>query len=438
MIPPGVGSSLRAPALDRVIEEALRNSPSIAAAEAALTQARETLAARSGALRAPRVDARAGIVRERASAAALGRSAPSSLFTLHNASVEVAYTLDTAGGIRRQLEALAAQVDYDAFLLEAAYLTLSSNVVTTAVREASLRAQLDATRRIARLQREQLDLTERRFYLGAVARLDVVAQAAAAAQTEAALPGLEKALAQARHQLAIYAGKFPAEADLPQFEFAQLALPRELPVSVPSALVRQRPDIRAAEALLHAASAQVGVATANLYPQITLSGSYGAQALRAADLFDHGALAWSLGASLLQPLFHGGELEAERRAAVAAYDAAAARYRETVLQAFQNVADALRALELDAAGLKAQAEALRLAHESLELARKRYATGALSYLGLLNAQQQYQEARIGVAQAQAARLADSAALFAAMGGGWWNRPAAAPSSPDRSPPAERP
>ncbi|MEJ2254931.1 MAG: efflux transporter outer membrane subunit, partial [Nitrospirota bacterium] len=198
-------------------------------------------------------------------------------------------------------------------------------------------------------------------------------------------------------------------------------LPRELPVSLPSSLVRQRPDVRASEELLHAASAQVGVATANLYPQITLSGSYGSETTKLRNLFDGNTMIWNLGAGLLQPVFHGGQLTAKRRAAIAAYDRAAAQYRESVLQGFRNVADVLLALEADARALGAQAEAEAAARDTLDLTQKQFEAGAVNYLSLLNAERQYQQAKISLVQAQAARFADSAALFQALGGGWWNR-----------------
>jgi NodT family efflux transporter outer membrane factor (OMF) lipoprotein len=249
----------------------------------------------------------------------------------------------------------------------------------------------------------------------------VLVQRTQVAQTRSTLPPLEKSLAQTRHQLSVYAGRLPGESGMPEFELDTLHLPSDLPLSLPSALVRQRPDIQASEALLHAASAQVGVATANLYPQITLSGSVGSAALQAGNLFGPGSGLWSIAAGLLQPIFNGGALTARRRAAIAAYDQAAAQYQATVLTAFQNVADALRALDADAASLKAQAEAESLARESLELATRQYQLGAVSYLALLDAQRSHQQSRIGLVQAQAARFADTAALFQALGGGWWNR-----------------
>ncbi len=194
-------------------------------------------------------------------------------------------------------------------------------------------------------------------------------------------------------------------------------------MSLPSSLVRQRPDILASEALLHQASAEVGVATANLYPQINLSGSFGYQATRVGDVFNGSNEVWSIGASLLQPLFHGGELTAKRRASIAAYEEAAAQYRQTVLQAFKNVADALRAIEADARALESQNDAAALAQDSLNLTQRQFDLGAVSYLSLLTAQRQYQQARLNQVQAQAMRYADTAALFQALGGGWWNEPA---------------
>ena len=224
-----------------------------------------------------------------------------------------------------------------------------------------------------------------------------------------------------RHQLAILIGRLPNEAEaIPEFNLDGLQFPEELPMSLPSSLVRQRPDIRASEALLHAASAQVGVATANQYPQITLTGNYGKMANEGNALFSGNSTVWAIGVGLLQPIFHGGELSAKRRAAIAAYDQAMAQYESTVLQAFQNVADVLRALEEDANTLKAQADSEAAARDTLDLTQTQFRLGAVSYLSLLNAERQYQEARIGLVQAQAARFADTAALFQALGGGWWN------------------
>ncbi len=342
-------------ALDQLVRQALADNPTLAAAQATLRQSQESLNALVGSALFPKVDANASVSRQKISGAAFGQpESQFSPFTLYNASVSVSYALDLFGGARRELEALRSQVDFQRFQLEGAFLTLTSNVVTTAVKEASLRAQIRATQEIVVAQDKQLELVERQLQLGGVARSDVLAQRVQVAQTRATLPPLEKELALTRHQLAVLAGRLPGEAaSLPEFDLDGLELPQQLPLSLPSSLVRQRPDIRASEALLHAASAQVGVATANLYPQLTLSGSYGSEAVKPGTLFSSGTAVWNLGAGLLQPLFHGGELSAKRRAAVAAYDQAAAQYRATVLQAFQNVADVLRALEADARALQA-------------------------------------------------------------------------------------
>jgi NodT family efflux transporter outer membrane factor (OMF) lipoprotein len=414
--------------LDQLIRSALQQSPNLAAAQAALRQAQENFRAEYGNLEYPNVTGQLGVARERVSGASLGLPS-SSVFTLYNASVNVSYTLDVFGASRRTLEGLQATADYQRFQVEATYLTLSANLVTAAIREASLRAQLQATREVLEAQQQQLAVIEKQFALGAIPRSTVLSQQAQVAQTIASVPPLEKSLAQTRHQLSVFAGRLPSEAGLPEFRLDSLALPEELPISLPSALVRQRPDIRASEALLHVASAQIGVATANQYPQLTLSASYGSASTVARDLFSSGTGLWNVGAGLLQPIFNAGALSARRRAAVAAYEQAEAQYRSTVLGAFQNVADSLRALESDAAALKAQAAAEALARESLELTTRQYRLGGVSYLALLDAQRTYQQTRIALVQAQAARYADTAALFQALGGGWWNREALAEAAP---------
>jgi NodT family efflux transporter outer membrane factor (OMF) lipoprotein len=412
----------RSEPLDNLVRRALADSPTLAAAQAALRVAEENRRAQYGAF-LPQVDGSASASRQKTTGASFGLPAgdnPS--FSLYTASVNVSYALDLFGGTRRAVEAAGAEVDFQRYQLEGARLTLASNLVVTAVEEASLRARIRATREIVTAEEQQLALVERKLQFGGASRTEVLAQQAQLAQTRATLPPLEKQLAQSRHRLSVLSGRFPAEAgDLPEFDLDGMHLPRDLPVSLPSSLARQRPDIRAAEELLHAASARIGVATANLFPQITLTGSLGSESTRAGDLFGAGTSVWSLAAGLLQPIFRGGELTARRRAAIAAYDEALAQYRETVLLAFQNVADALRALEVDARALQAQADAEAAARASLDLARRQFQIGAASYLTLLNAQRQHQQARIGLVQAQAARYSDTAALFQALGGGWWAR-----------------
>jgi NodT family efflux transporter outer membrane factor (OMF) lipoprotein len=264
--------------------------------------------------------------------------------------------------------------------------------------------------------------------LGALARSAVLQQQTLIAQSRAQIPALEKSLAQTRHQLAVLAGRLPGDDGLPSFDIDSLTLPRELPLSVPSALVRQRPDLRASEALLHEASAQIGVATAALYPQITLSAGVDRQSLKIDKLFDTGTTGWSLAAGLVQPIFNGGALRAKKRAAVAAYDAAQAQYQSTVLNAFLDVANTLRAIDTDADAVNATADAERLANESLGLVARQYQLGAVSYLASLDAQRTYLSTRVALVQARAARFTDTAALFQALGGGWWNAPAAVASA----------
>ncbi len=409
----------RSDALNQFVTQALSGNATLAGASAALRQAQENLAASRGSL-FPSVNANALAERERASGAAIGLNTPGNAFSLYNAGVSVSYTLDLFGGVRRQIEAAQAQVDYEENEYRATQLALTANIVTSVIREAQLREQIQALREVEKLQRSGLVIVDRRFSLGAVTRTDVLNQRTALAQTIAAISPLEKQRAQVRHQLATYAGKAPSEVDLAAFDVAHLELPVDVPVSVPSDLVHQRPDILAAESLLHAASAQVGVATANLYPQITLGGSYGSEALSTSSLFKPASATWGLTGNIAQPIFRGGTLRAQRRAAIAAYDQSAAAYRQTVLTAFQNVADALRSLEIDAQALAAQSDAYVQAKAAADLAQRQFDTGAASYLSLLTAQQQFQQAAVNVVQARADRLADTAALFQALGGGWWN------------------
>ncbi|MET0263970.1 MAG: efflux transporter outer membrane subunit [Duganella sp.] len=430
-IPAQWWSVFRSPALDQLIRSALEQSPSMAAAEATLRQAQENYNAQAGELVYPSLNGALGAGRQKTQVATPQGTA-SSVLTLYNASVNVAYTPDVFGITRRTLEGARAAVDYQRFQVEATYLTLSANVVTTAIREASLRAQLQATREVLAALTAQQGLIEKQFEYGAIPRTQLLSQRNQVAQTTATVAPLEKALAQTRHLLSVLVGKLPGEAGMPEFTLASLTLPEDLPVSLPSALVRQRPDIRASEELLHQASAQIGVATAAQYPQFTLSGSYGAASPTFSKLFEGDNAIWSLTAGLTAPIFNGGALRARKRAAEAAYDVAAAQYRSTLLTAFQNVADSLRALESDAAALKAQAESEALAAETLALAQEQYKLGAISYLALLDAQRSFQQAHISLVQAQATRYADTAALFQALGGGWWNRaegePAATPVS----------
>jgi len=406
--------------LNDLIRAGLANSPNLAAAEAVLIQAKEAFNAQVGASFFPNVTAGLTGERQLFSGASLG-STKSDLFNLFNASVTVAYTLDVFGGLRRQVESLGAQTDNAQFQLEAAYLTLTANIVTTAITIASLRAQIEATHELIRSQDAELSIIEKQFQLGGVSKANVLSQQSQLAQTRATLPPLQQSLAQNWHALSVLIGELPDENNLPKFDLQHLSLPAVLPVSLPSSLVSQRPDIQAAEALLHSASAQIGVAEANLLPQITLNGNYGWESTVASQLFQKSTNIWSFGAGITQPLFNGGSLMAKKRLAIAAYQQAAAQYKQTVLQAFQNVADTLRALQHDAETLRAQKEAEIAAHRSLILIEKQFHLGGVDYLSLLTAERQYQQARISRIQAEASRYNDTAALFQALGGGWWNR-----------------
>ncbi|HEY1506823.1 MAG TPA: efflux transporter outer membrane subunit [Stellaceae bacterium] len=405
--------------LNQLIAEALQANPTLTAAQATLRQAQETAAAQSGVL-FPQVNGSLSSTREKISGAAFGAPNSSSLFTLTTGSVSVSYVLDIWGGERRQIESADAQAEYQRYQLEASYLTITSNVVAAAVQEASLRAQIAATQEIIADQQQQLTVLQKQFELGAAARSAVLAQQATLNATQATLPGLQKQLAQQRNQLTALAGRFPSQEVSQQFDLASLQLPEDLPLSLPSALVQQRPDIQAAQAQLHSASAQVGVAIAAMLPQITLSGSYGNTVLDAASLFS-GPGIWSLGAGLATPIFRGGELLHQKRAAEAALDASAAQYRSTVITAFQNVADTLRALQSDADALRAEVAAESTAADNLRITRDQYRLGAINYTTLLNAETTYQQAHVNRVIAQATRYADTAALFQALGGGWWNR-----------------
>jgi NodT family efflux transporter outer membrane factor (OMF) lipoprotein len=411
----------QSPQLNALIERGLANSPTLQAAQASLRQANETTAAQRGSYY-PALTGGFSATREKEPGTALGLPQEGSLiYSLNSATLNVSYTLDAFGGVRREVEALGAQAEYERFALEAAYLSLTANIVTAAITEASLRAQIDAEQAIAAAQRQQLDITQRRVTAGGASRADVLQQQAALQSTLATLPGLYSQLAQQRDLLAALSGALPAEYAGPQFTLDSLQLPQELPVSLPSKFVEQRPDVREYSALLHEATAQIGVATANMLPQITLTGSYGGEAANLGDVFASASTLWSIAGSLTQPLFKGGQLLHQRRAAIAAAQEADANYRATVITAFQNVSDTLHALKADADTLAAQDLAARTAAESLQLVQAQYKSGAASFLQVLTSQQSYQTATVALVKARAQRYADTAALFQALGGGWWNR-----------------
>lgn len=404
--------------LNRLVDAALQHSPTLAQARAKLVEAQENYAAQAGATEFPRVDAKVSGTRQQVDIAAFGISnVPNpGPFTLYNASVSVSYALDIFGGNRRALEALKAQVDYQSFEFEAARLALAGNVVSTAIRRASLQQQIALVQRLADAQAQQLAITEGRFAAGGVSQLTVRSQRTLLAQTRASLPPLATQLAQADHQLAIVLGEAPSKADFGDITLDSLHLPDTLPVTLPSTLARERPDIRASQALLHQASANVGVATANLYPQFVISAGVGSERMRIEDVVS-GLNIWNAGLNLTQPIFHGGELRAKKRSAQAAYDAALAGYRQTVLQALQQVADTLGALDNDARELQARDEAAQQAQASLDIAQAQYSAGAVSQFGLLDTQRQALQTALDRTRAQADRFADTAALFQSLGGG---------------------
>ncbi len=408
--------SLGSPRLDALIESALGASPTLAAARATLVQAQQLHDAQAGSTLYPRVDAAAGAQRQRISPSALGQPGDAREFSLYNASVGVRYNLDLAGANRRALEALAARADFRRHELAAARLALAGNLATAAIAQARLHAQFEATSAILRTQEAQLQIARDRVRLGQAAADEVLALQALAQRTRADLPALQRQIQQTGHLLAVLAGRAPGTAEPAPFTLSDFTLPAQLPLSVPSELVRQRPDILASEALLHAANADYGVAVARLYPQLTLSASLGSQALSTGALFGGGSAVWGLVGQITQPLFNPG-LPAEKRAALAAFDAALANYQRVVLDALRSVADALTAVHKDAEVFEAMAAADRAAQESLRSVERQYRLGAAGHLQVLIAQQQAQQTRLGLSAAHAQRLADSVALYQAIGSG---------------------
>lgn len=403
--------------LDALVNEALRSNPDVASAQAALRQALENTAAQRGSY-FPTVQGEFDASRNRDATGVLQPTlnSGSPLYSLFTPQVTVSYVPDVFGANRRAVESLAAQAEASRDQLDATYLTLTANVVTAAIQEAGLRAQIAATEQVIALERESLDVMRRELELGAIAEADVYAQDAALAALEGTLPPLNKQLHQTRDQLAALTGHVPADFKGVHFQLEQLVLPTDLPLGVPSQLVERRPDVRAAEAQLHSATAQVGVAIANMLPQFTITGDIGSTAAFFNDLFKPGTGFWSLGVNGTQTLFEGGTLIHRKRAADAAMDQAAAQYRSAVLMAFQNVADALHALDTDADALKAASRAEEAAQKSLGVAHQQLELGSVSYLALVTSEQTYQQAVVSLAQARANRYSDTAALFQALGG----------------------
>lgn len=432
--------TFQCPELDRLVDQALRANPTIDAAVAALRQAQELVSAQKGYYW-PTAGAEYNVERQQL-AGNLGGNSPGLqgngttistyshpggapyvapvTYTFHTAQLTVGYTLDIFGHNRRQVESMDAQAAMQRFELDAAYITLASGVVGAAIQEASIRAQIDATEKIIAANTRSLDILKNQRKEGYASDLDVAAVEAGLAQVEATLPPLQKQLEQNRDLIRALVGNLPNHDVEENFQFSCLHLPQELPLSLPSAIIRQRPDVRAAEEQMRSANAQIGVAIANRLPQITLSGAYGGAASQIEQMFETGGPFWNLMGDFSQTLFDGFTLLHMQRAAKQAMIQAAAQYRSTVIGAFQNVADTLHALVSDADTLKAMVRAERTAKASLDLVRRQFELGYVNYLALLNAEATYAQAVINRTQAQTNRYADAAALFQALGGGWWN------------------
>jgi len=403
--------------LNELVEQALTHSPTVLEARARLRQAQQDLTAQSRGTLYPGLDAQLGVSRQKVDPAAFGfpNVPPAPPFTLYNAQVNVSYALDVFGANRRLIEGVRAQSEYQAYETQAAELTLAANVVSAAIRQADLQAQIEYTEQLLEAQGRQVAISEERYQVGGIALEDLQNQRSQLAQLRAALPALQASRQQVDHQLAVYTGIPPAEAAIPRFRLEDLKIPADLPLTLPSELVRRRPDVRASEALWHQASANVGVATANLFPSLTISGYAGSERTRASDLVDSFDV-WSIGAKLLQPIFHAGELHAKKRSAVAAYDAAAQAYQQTVLESLQQVADSLRILEADALTLQARSTASEQSAASFAVAQERFAVGGISELSFLDARRQHLQTELDRSHAAAQRFSDTAALLHALAG----------------------
>ena len=414
----------KSPQLDRLVEQALKANPDVGAAQAALRQAHELYSAQwtsffpviQGNFSGARAKNALGTI---ANPTSLPQTNP--YYNLYTAQLSVSYLPDVFGGTRRAVELAKTQVDSSRFQLEATYLTLSSNVVVTAVQEASLRGQIAATIRLLEFQHQLTDKVQGQRVLGTASAMDVLAQQSSEAQTAQTLPPLQKQLGQTRDALTALLGRLPSDEPVETFRLEELTLPTDLPVSVPSKRIEQRPDVRQAEENLHATSAAVGVAIANMLPQFTINADIGSSALQLQKLFSPYTGFWDLGASLTETLFDAGALLHKKRAADAALDQAAAQYRGAVILACQNVADTLRALQADGDALRASADAERAAKRTFDLAQHQQALGTISLVAVLNAEQAYQQSELALVQAEANRYSDTAGLFQALGGGWWNR-----------------
>jgi NodT family efflux transporter outer membrane factor (OMF) lipoprotein len=420
-------------ALEGVIKQALADSPTIAQARATLAQARELIIATEGT-GLPQIDLAAGVSRQQFNAAPSGvvrTPVPVNVFSI---GPSVSYTVDVFGAIARQVENQAALADVSDYQLAAAYLVLTGNITNQAITIAGLRAQIKTVEDILADDERNLKLVKTAQEGGTATMVDVTTAQSQLANDRTLLPPLRQQLSVARDALAVYVGRSPADWSPPDFQLTGLTLPKTVPVSLPSELVRQRPDILAAEAQLHAAAANIGVATANLYPKFTLGASVLQSATQLSNFFSGMYTAFNLGAQMAAPIFHGGTLQAQQRAAKDAFDATWAAYRQTVIQAFGQVADLLQALAHDDEAVRTQRAALASTEQALKLARLSYSAGNSTLLQLLDPERQMQQARLGLVRAETQRLLDTAQLLVALGSGWWNTP---PTPPGAQPPSEQ-
>jgi len=408
----------QSPQLDAVVRQAISNNPTLLAAEASLRQSQDNLRAGYG-LYFPQGQAGASAIRQRTAPLQQGSQTSGSIFNLFTASGTISYTLDVFGGKRRTVEGLRAQADSRRYESKAAYLALSANVVNTCIARAAYAAQIRATEQLIDLENQQLHLAETQVRAGTAPYSAVLSVRGLIAANQALLAPLKQNASQAEHLLATLEGLAPSKAELPDIDLAGLSLPVDMPVSLPSDLVNQRPDILSAEALMHVASANIGIATAAMFPSFSLSGTYGGASSTLASLSAVSKF-WSIGPTATTPVFQGNSLWYARRAAIDAWQQSQATYRGTVLGAFEQVADSLKALEHDAEGLQAQDEAKRAAGQALNLSQVNYRAGLVAYPDVLTADVQFHQATLGCLQAVAQRQQDTVALFVALGGGWWN------------------
>ena len=407
--------------LNALITASITDNADLESAKAALREANDTLYAETGGLLLPSVNFQGNAERAQTNPILAGvTNQGPALFSVYNASFQTSYLLDIWGSSRRQLEAYAAQADYERYEMLATYLTITTNVVTTSVTIASLEAQINATKNLIAEQKDVLVITKKQLAAGGASVENVLTQQTSLAQLQTTLPPLLKSLSQEQHALAVLVGKPTSEMPSLKLILNQISLPKNLPVSIPSKMIAQRPDIQASQALLHEASAQIGVATAAMLPQLTVTSNYGWISSSLNNFFSSSNETWSVAGGLLQPIFHGGQLIFQRKAAISAFEEARANYKQSVFQGFKNVADALRAIQFDAIAFNDTFRAEKSAQQTFILTKKQFQVGGQNYLSVLQAEEQYQRAVLNRVKAQAQRYSDTAALYQALGGGWWN------------------